>query len=165
MNAARGRPRRIDPANIVATIAPTAAPVETPRMYGSASGFFSSPWYAAPATESAAPTTIPFKTRGMRTSAMMDTSSGGAVGVAQVISAQQILHMVERLTCSLPTATAANEMRIRTQIRMAIVQARRPGVSRSQRLLTIAVSCKAMFTTLGRSLRREDDPWEVIGCD
>ena len=38
------------------TTAPTEAPDDTPSVYGSASGFFSNPWKAAPEMASAAPT-------------------------------------------------------------------------------------------------------------
>src|SRR5690606_12053994 len=48
------------------TTAPTEAPDDTPRVYGSASGFFSNPWKAAPAIASDAPTSPANKTRGIR---------------------------------------------------------------------------------------------------
>ena len=46
--------------------APTEAPDDTPRVYGSASGFFSSPWKAAPEIASDAPTSPASTTRGIR---------------------------------------------------------------------------------------------------
>jgi len=47
-----------------ATTAPTAAPPDTPRRYGSASGFRNDPWSAAPLAPRPAPTSAPRITRG-----------------------------------------------------------------------------------------------------
>ena len=51
----------------IASTAPSAAPVETPRMSGDTRGFLNIPWYAVPAAASAAPTSSAASTRGPRT--------------------------------------------------------------------------------------------------
>ena len=51
----------------IARTAPSDAPVDTPRMPGSASGLRKRPWSAAPATASPPPTTNPSSARGKRT--------------------------------------------------------------------------------------------------
>ena len=51
----------------MASTAPSAAPVETPRMSGDTSGLRNMPWYAVPAAASAAPTISAASTRGPRT--------------------------------------------------------------------------------------------------
>ncbi len=56
---------------------PTAAPFETPRMNGSASGFRNIAWKLAPETESAAPTRTPSKMRGSRSSKIIRRYSVG----------------------------------------------------------------------------------------
>src|ERR1051325_2023221 len=50
----------------VTTIAPSAAPEDTPMMAGSASGFRNNPWNTAPAVASAAPTSAASSTLGSR---------------------------------------------------------------------------------------------------
>ena len=65
------------PAPIMTTaIAPTAAPPETPRMYGSANGFRSRTWNTAPAMESIPPTRAARATRGRRTSRRIVAATG-----------------------------------------------------------------------------------------
>ena len=60
MNVAAPRP------DAMATVAPRAAPPETPSTYGSASGFLRVPWNAAPTPAKPAPATTPSRTRGKR---------------------------------------------------------------------------------------------------
>ena len=50
----------------MASIAPSAAPEETPRVKGVASGLRSSPWKTTPAAASAPPTSTPASVRGRR---------------------------------------------------------------------------------------------------
>ena len=45
-----------DRLNVIASIAPSAAPVDTPSVKGVASGFRSSPWNTTPAEAKSAPT-------------------------------------------------------------------------------------------------------------
>ena len=59
-------PKAVRPKTI-AEAAPTAAPADTPTTLGSASGLPNAPCMSAPATDSAAPTTIAIATRGNRT--------------------------------------------------------------------------------------------------
>ena len=59
-----------------AIAAPSAAPEAVPRTYGSASGFRMRPWKVAPATASAAPTSIAVRTRGIRRSHTMASVAG-----------------------------------------------------------------------------------------
>src|ERR1700693_4475685 len=56
--------------------APTAAPPDTPSRYGSASGFRSDPWSAAPLAPSPAPTSAPSITRGSLKSRTMAMTVG-----------------------------------------------------------------------------------------
>ncbi len=63
--AAPAHPMLAVPATI-ASVAPSAAPPETPRTYGSASGFRKTAWNAAPTEASPAPATAPRRTRGSR---------------------------------------------------------------------------------------------------
>ena len=49
----------IDQLNVIASIAPSAAPVETPSVNGVASGLRSSPWKTTPAAANSAPTAAP----------------------------------------------------------------------------------------------------------
>lgn len=49
-----------------ARVAPNPAPAEVPRISGDTSGFLKIPWYVAPFTASAEPTTIVARIRGMR---------------------------------------------------------------------------------------------------
>ena len=51
----------------IPSTAPSAAPVDTPRMSGDTSGLRNMPWYAVPAAASAAPTISAASTRGPRT--------------------------------------------------------------------------------------------------
>ena len=66
MVPAKGRLGNVMPKAIAIT-APKDAPEETPSVEPSANGFFRSPCIAAPAKESAAPTSATHKTRGSRT--------------------------------------------------------------------------------------------------
>src|SRR5262245_29513333 len=56
----------IDPPNVIASIAPNAAPADTPRVNGVARGFRSRPWKTTPADASVAPTRAPASVRGRR---------------------------------------------------------------------------------------------------
>ena len=62
----------------VARIEPTAAPLETPRMNGSASGLRNIAWKLAPDTDRAAPTRMPSRMRGRRRSKTMRRYSVGS---------------------------------------------------------------------------------------
>ena len=65
----------------IASTAPSAAPVDTPRMSGDTSGLRNIPWYAVPAAASAAPTSSAASTRGPRTcSTTVSTLAGSALG-------------------------------------------------------------------------------------
>ncbi len=62
-------------------MAPSAAPAETPSVKGVASGFRSSAWRTTPAEASAAPTTAPASTRGMRATKKIWASTLSAKGI------------------------------------------------------------------------------------
>ena len=69
------------PPSTITTIAPSAAPEDTPITAGSASGFRNSPWNSIPETPRAAPTSTARATRGSRswsriTSRARSTPSG-----------------------------------------------------------------------------------------
>ena len=68
MNAKLGRAKKKRPASPVAidTTAPTAAPVETPMIPGSAIGLRNSPCMVAPAIPRAIPTEAPTRILGSR---------------------------------------------------------------------------------------------------
>ena len=59
-----------------AMAAPSAAPDAVPSTYGSASGLRIRPWNVAPATASAAPTSIAVSTRGIRRSQTIVSVAG-----------------------------------------------------------------------------------------
>src|SRR3990172_4646642 len=66
-NGHSGRGRKEAPGSrSLAVIAPTAAPPETPRMYGSASGLRRRAWNATPEEERAPPTSAPRRALGSR---------------------------------------------------------------------------------------------------
>src|SRR5258708_5327678 len=55
-----------DRLKVIARTAPSAAPVETPRVNGVASGFRRRPWKTTPAEPKSAPTQAPASVRGSR---------------------------------------------------------------------------------------------------
>src|SRR3970040_1808511 len=66
-NAHSGRGRKESPGSrSLAVMAPTAAPPETPRMYGSASGLRRRAWNATPGGERGPPTRAPRRALGTR---------------------------------------------------------------------------------------------------
>ena len=83
MNEKNGRNRKlmaVNP-NAIASAAPRLAPPLIPRMNGSARGFRSIAWYAAPETAKLPPTTNPDSRRQKRNHTMFDIS-----GLAQIYS-------------------------------------------------------------------------------
>src|SRR4029450_3761193 len=64
-----------DPPGDTATFGPGPAPAAPPSVYGSASGFANTPWYAAPQEASVAPTSRASTTRGRRSSWMIAASA------------------------------------------------------------------------------------------
>ena len=62
----------------MATVAPRAAPADTPSRYGSASGLRKVPWNDAPAVESAAPAT---RARTMPGQTEVEQQTGSPLGV------------------------------------------------------------------------------------
>ena len=74
---------------------PSAAPPETPRMNGSASGFRSSAWKITPADASELPTSTASTTRGSRT---RHTMSAAAPGDITAIDTHWIWQDGQRLT-------------------------------------------------------------------
>ena len=67
--------------NVIASIAPSAAPAETPSVNGVASGLRSSPWNTTPAVASAAPTSAPASVRGRRATKKICASTLSANGI------------------------------------------------------------------------------------
>ena len=64
---AEATPPTAQPApNVIASIAPSDAPAETPSVYGVASGLRSSPWNTTPAAASVPPTSAAASARGSR---------------------------------------------------------------------------------------------------
>ena len=68
---------------MIASIAPSAAPAETPSVNGVASGLRSSPWKTTPALASMAPTSAPASTRGSRATKKICASTLLSNGTAE----------------------------------------------------------------------------------
>ena len=64
-------PRKAPSPNMIAAVAPSDAPEEMPKMYGSASGFFTIACMMTPQTESPMPVSTASTMRGRRSSQMM----------------------------------------------------------------------------------------------
>ena len=75
--------------NVIASIAPSAAPADTPSVNGVASGLRSSPWKTTPADASIAPTSAPASVRGSRAMKKICASTLSANGIAEVEGAAQ----------------------------------------------------------------------------
>ena len=71
-----------DQPNVMASIAPSAAPAETPSVNGVASGLRSSPWNTTPAEASIDPTSAPASVRGRRATKKICASTLSANGIA-----------------------------------------------------------------------------------
>jgi hypothetical protein len=83
------------------SVAAMPAPAAAPSRNGSASGLRNTPWNAAPATASAAPTSPPSTTRGTRICQMIAASCSDSGEVPPVSWA-----MISRATRSVPSPAA-----------------------------------------------------------
>ena len=119
-----GRPSAAsDQPNVMASIAPSAAPAETPSVNGVASGLRSRPWKTTPAAASEPPTSAPASVRGSRATKKICASALSAKGI-EGSSARR------RLTCVEPTSgariTAARASAPKPRIAVAESAADRP---------------------------------------
>ena len=88
----------------IATTAPSDAPLATPSVLPSASGFLSKPCIAPPQSESAAPVSATQSTRGKRTERMIGTEMPSGIGNPQIAFQMTVtVSFSGRLT--LPTQT------------------------------------------------------------
>ena len=87
--AAECRPRPSAGAKVIASIAPRAAPADTPSVNGVASGLRSSPWNTTPAVASVEPTSAPASVRGRRATKKICASTLSANGTDAVEGAPQ----------------------------------------------------------------------------
>ena len=85
---------------MIASIAPSDAPAETPSVNGVASGLRSIAWKTTPAAASAAPTSAPASTRGSRAMKKICASTLSANGIDRS-------NARARLMCVLPTSGAS----------------------------------------------------------
>ena len=97
-------------AKVIASIAPSAAPAETPSVNGVASGLRSSPWKTTPAVASVEPTSAPASVRGSRAMKKICASGLSANGTDQskarrrLIGVEPISGAVTRIAASVPAA-------------------------------------------------------------
>ena len=73
-----------DQLNVMASIAPSAAPADTPSVNGVASGLRSSPWNTTPAHASIDPTSAPASVRGSRATKKICASTLSANGMRRI---------------------------------------------------------------------------------
>ena len=102
---------------MIASIAPSAAPDETPSVNGVASGLRSSPWKTTPAAASVPPTSAPASVRGSRATKKICASTLSANGT-DASKARRRLMDVD------PTSGASDDRRQR--------QAPKPGQRHGQ---------------------------------
>ena len=85
---------RMLPKKRIATAAPSPAPDDTPRMWGETRGLRNSPWNAAPEMDRPAPTRMPARSRGTRTSKRIDSRVGDQVCLIGRTTEAKILKIV-----------------------------------------------------------------------
>ena len=82
------------PPTVMASIAPSAAPAETPSVNGVASGLRSSAWKTTPDEASAAPTSAAASTRGNRATKKICASTLAAHGIDQSSACARLMRVL-----------------------------------------------------------------------
>ena len=90
--------------NVIAIIAPSEAPAETPSVYGVASGLRSSPWNTTPAAASVPPTSAAASARGRRAIKKICASTLSANGIDRLKTRAKSID-VEPMNGAAKTAT------------------------------------------------------------
>ena len=120
MPTARNAPARLAEAtppmthpapNVIATIAPSDAPAETPRVYGVASAFRSRPWNTTPAAASVPPTSAAASARGSRARKKICASTLSANGTDPLKTRENWIGVEPMNGAATTAATMAGEAR------------------------------------------------------
>ena len=165
-NAATGTaemPRNAsDRLKVIARIAPSAAPVDTPSVNGVASGLRNRPWKTTPADAKSAPTHAPASVRGSRATKKICASTLSANGIEKSKTRRRLTDVgpTSGASSSVTAVSAPNPATVRRKRRCSVIARSRPPARCSGHDETVSggVTDHVRFDAVDRAdVRRRQD--------